>query len=234
MRVLDLDLDFFLSDCCPLAAPGARPDEGCAAAWEAERVDAFLQAHCGLHKERPLPGRIFDTHDQALDFWQQMMESGRLSAPFTVVHVDAHADLAIGPPGPDFVLKAVLTKDVSSRPALASYRSGKKLDEANYLLFALGFRWIDDLTLVRIERSKPDIPPVLRSGENALRLASDIARLMEAKHGREPSVPLHVVDDWRAYRGGAFDFITLARSPRYAPRSADALVPVIQAYIDPQ
>ena len=26
MRVLDIDLDFFLADCCPLAEPGERPE----------------------------------------------------------------------------------------------------------------------------------------------------------------------------------------------------------------
>ncbi|MBQ2991211.1 MAG: hypothetical protein IJD60_07955 [Clostridia bacterium] len=29
MRVLDLDMDFFLSGPCPLAMPGERPDEAC-------------------------------------------------------------------------------------------------------------------------------------------------------------------------------------------------------------
>ena len=73
------------------------------------------------------------------------MQRGELSAPFDVVHVDTHSDLAFGPPGTDFVLKAVLTRRPDARAALEAYRAGKKLDEANYLLFALAFRWISRL-----------------------------------------------------------------------------------------
>lgn len=232
MKVLDLDLDFFLSDCCPLAAPGERPDETCANAWAPEAVRAYLEDHCGLSLQQPVPGRIFETHDGALDFWQEMLSQGRLRAPFEVVHVDAHSDLAIGRPGPDFVLKAVLTRPVEKRPSIEAYRTGRKLDEANYLLFALAFHWIDDLTLVRMARSRPDIPSVIRSrGNDVVFLTSDIARLMEDKLGPEPLIPLHVYDDCETYHGGGFDFVTLAHSPRYAPRSADRLIDVIRPYL---
>ena len=63
MRVLDLDMDFFLSGPCPLATPGERPDEACAQAWSEEEVVWFLEEQCGLSAERPVPGAIFDTHD---------------------------------------------------------------------------------------------------------------------------------------------------------------------------
>ena len=65
-----------------------------------------------------VPGMIFDTHDKALDFWLARMQCGELNAPFDVVHVDTHSDLAFGPPGTDFVLKAVLTADPTRAPRL--------------------------------------------------------------------------------------------------------------------
>lgn len=231
MRVLDLDLDFFLSDCCPLAPMGERPLESCAVPWTQEAVRDFLEKRCGLSCARPTPGRIFDTHDKALDFWQEQMESGRLRAPFSVVHVDAHADLAIGRPGPDFVLKAVLTRSPRSRAAIADYRKGRKLDEANYLLFALAFRWIDALTLVRNPRSKPDIPAVIWEDEKTIRLRSDISTLMEGANGREPSIPFTVFDDYTRFAMEGFDFVTLAHSPRYAPASADKLLHIVGNYL---
>lgn len=104
MRVLDLDMDFFLSDPCPLAPLGQRPDESCAKVWRDEDVVRFLEEQCGLSTEHPVPGAIFDTHDKALDFWAARVADGRLATPFEVVHVDTHSDLAFGPPGTNFVL----------------------------------------------------------------------------------------------------------------------------------
>ena len=154
MKVLDLDMDFFLTDACPLAPLGKRPPEDCAEPYSDEQVIRFLEMQCGLSRAHPVPGMIFDTHDKALDFWLARMQCGELSAPFDVVHVDTHSDLAFGPPGTDFVLKAVLTRRPDARAALGAYRAGRKLDEANYLLFALAFRWISRLTYVRNPKSR--------------------------------------------------------------------------------
>ena len=38
MRVLDIDLDFFLADCCEPAPAGARPDAAGHEPWQAEKV----------------------------------------------------------------------------------------------------------------------------------------------------------------------------------------------------
>ncbi len=96
MQVLDLDLDFFLTDCCPLAKRGERPDPSCAKPWEKEAVIEYLEHNLGLDKKRPIPGVITETHDGALRFWKHCMETDLISKPFSVVHVDAHADLGIG------------------------------------------------------------------------------------------------------------------------------------------
>lgn len=125
MKVLDLDMDFFLTDACPLAPLGERPPESCARPYGDEQVIAFLEEQCGLSRAHPVPGRIFDTHDKALDFWLAQMEAGKLQPPFDVVHVDTHSDLAFGPPGTDFVLKAVLTRNPRARATLGAYREGK-------------------------------------------------------------------------------------------------------------
>ena len=146
-----------------------------------------------------MPGRIFGTHDKALDFWLAQMEAGKLQPPFDVVHVDTHSDLAFGPPGTDFVLKAVLTRNPRARATLGAYREGKKLDEANYLLFALAFRWISRLAYVRNPKSHQDIPARLLDAEGNIRLQSDISVLMEAMNGREPTIPFGVFDDYRQF-----------------------------------
>ena len=175
-----------------------------------------------------MPGAIFETHDQALDFWAARMAEGRLTAPFEVVHVDTHSDLAFGPPGPDFVLKAVLTRHPKSRAAIDAYRAGVKLDEANYLLFALAFRWISRLTYVRNPRSRQDVPARLLNPGGDLHLRSDVSALMEGINGMEPVVPFDVIDDYRAFRRTGYDFVTMAQSPRYAPRSADRIMRLLR------
>ena len=100
MRVLDIDLDFFLAGCCTLADKGRRPELFGHEPWESGRVRRFLEGNCGLSKDRPIPGRIFETHDSALELWRDMLEAKRLTAPFDVTHIDAHSDLGIGYPGP--------------------------------------------------------------------------------------------------------------------------------------
>ena len=230
MKVLDLDMDFFLTDACPLARLGERPDERCAQPYPDDEVVRFLEQQCGLSREHPLPGAIFDTHDKALDFWQARLADGSLRAPFDVTHVDTHSDLAFGPPGTDFVLKAVLTRAPEKRPTLTAYRSGVKLDEANYLLFALAFRWVSRLTYVRNPKSRQDVPPRLLE-DGHIRLRSDIAALMEGVNGREPSIPFEAIDDYRSFRETGFDFVTLAQSPRYAPASADRIMALVRPYI---
>lgn len=231
MRVLDLDMDFFLSGPCPLAPLGQRPDESCASVWSDEEIVRFLEEQCGLSSEQPVPGAIFDTHDKALDYWQARLDEGKLQAPFEVVHVDTHSDLAFGPPGTGYVLNVVLSRLPEQRADIALYRKGVELDEANYLLFALAFRWISRLSYVRNPKSHQDIPAQLLDGEGNIHLRSFISQMMEGKNGREPVIPFDVYDDYRQFRQTGYDFVTMAQSPRYAPRSADRIMEIVGRYV---
>lgn len=238
MRVLDIDLDFFLADCCELAEIGQRPPLAGHEPWEEGRVRAFLETNCGLSRNRPIPGRVFETHDDALLFWDELIKSGKLRVPFSVTHVDAHSDLGIGKPGPGFVLNSVITLDPAIRADIPRYYRMRQLDEANYLLFALAFRWVDALENVRNPRSRPDIPSFAiknDAGEyESIRLSSFASKLFEGKNGAEPAVRFSVFGDPTGYRADCgFDFISLAVSPRYAPKEADALVSVVSDYMDP-
>ena len=163
------------------------------------------------------------------------MQSGILSKPFGAVHVDTHSDLGIGKPGPGFVLNNVLGIPPQKRDDIQNYYAQKQLDEANYLLFALAFRWIDSLTLVRNPFSRQDYPSfVVREDENCrpIRLQSFVSRLFESTYGAEPSVPLRIFEDPMQFRSAEpFVCMNLACSPRYAPREADTLIPVIAEYM---
>ena len=206
MKVLDLDMDFFLTDACPLAPLGERPSETCAEPYRDEQIIRFLEEQCGLSRERPVPGAIFDTHDKALDFWLARMQKGELNAPFDVVHVDTHSDLAFGPPGTDFVLKAVLTRRPDARAALDAYRA-------------------------RNPKSHQDIPGQLLDSDGNIHLRSAISALMEAANGREPTIPFEVFDDYTQFHETGYDFVTMAQSPRYAPASADRIMRLLEPYL---
>ena len=237
-HILDIDLDFFLADCCPLAELGERPCLSGHEPWEAESVRNFLESNLGLSRENRVRGRIFETHDSALCFWRELIARGELKAPFSVTHIDAHSDLGIGYPGPGFVLCSVITTPLEKRVDLERYYAMHELDEANYLLFALGFRWICELENVRNPRSREDVPKeILKFNENGercgIRLESFASRLFEAKNGAEPTLSYREYRDPFAYTAHSrFDFMSLAISPRYAPREADALVEVIREYMD--
>lgn len=235
MWVLDLDLDFFLDNCCPLAPKGERPSSICANPWTEREVVSFLENGLGLDTAHPIPGRITETHDGALAFWKERMDAGSLKRPFSVVHVDAHADLGIGRPGPGFVLNNVLGIPPEERDDYARYYAQKQLDEANYLLFALAFRWIDRLTLVRDPFSRPDLPPFCEKtgeGYRPIRLRSFVSALFENRYGAEPEIPLTVYNDPVSVRfREPFACMNLAISPRYAPKEADSLLPVIARYM---
>ena len=184
MRVLDIDLDFFLADCCPLAPYGERPSLPGHEPWPEAEVDRFLRENCGLSAAHPIPGRVFDTHDRALCFWEEKLREGRLTAPFHVTHVDAHSDLGIGDPGPGYVLYNVLAMQPEKRLQLDSFYAQRKLDEANYLLFALAMRRISSLDNVRNPRSRPDIPQALcPESSDTIRLCSLTSQLFEKQNG---------------------------------------------------
>lgn len=236
MKVLDFDLDFFLADCCELALPGERPELLGHEPWSEEKVRDFLEKNCGLNKNKRLPGRVFETHDLALLFWEELIQNGKLTLPFDVTHVDAHSDLGIGKPGPAFVLNSVLPLETAKRVDIERYYAMQQLDEANYLLFAIAFRWISSLENVRNPKSRRDIPEfafmdAAKGSYSHIKLSSFVSRLYERQNGEEPLVPFTVFDDWREYSGEGFDYVSVAVSPRYSPKEADKLLPIIAEYI---
>lgn len=230
MRVLDIDLDFFLNDCCPLAPVGERPSLEGHEPWDGTDVIDFLENNCGIKKA--IPGRIFETHDSALRFWLELMEKEKLSAPFHVTHVDAHSDLGIGKPGPGYVLNTVLAMSIDQRRKIKKYYEQKQLDEANYLLFAIGMRLVYSLDNVRNPNSRPDIPPFASEKSGTIQLSSFSSKFFEEKNGTEPTVAFNVYDNYKDFIATEpYDFISVAISPRYSPVEADALLPILSDYI---
>ena len=56
MRVLDLDMDFFLTGVCELAPRGARPSLREARPWAEADVRAFWKRTAAFRGKNPIPG----------------------------------------------------------------------------------------------------------------------------------------------------------------------------------
>lgn len=59
MRVLDIDLDFFLADCCEPAPAGARPDAAGHEPWQAEKVRGVFGKKLRIGYEKKNSGKGF-------------------------------------------------------------------------------------------------------------------------------------------------------------------------------
>ena len=94
-------------------------------------------------------------------------------------------------------------------------------------------RRISSLDNVRNPRSRADIPQVLLDADGNIHLNSLTAQMFAAKKRRRADRTLPRVRRLPRFPrgGGEYDFVTLAISPRYAPKEADGLVEVVGEYI---
>jgi hypothetical protein len=240
MRVLDLDLDFFLDDAAMWRSRGdGRLDDADFRVWPLEDALAFLVDRCGLTGRRS--GFVVEHHGELFACWRSALDAGLLRAPFHVTHVDAHADLGEGDLGHRHLLGDLLFREPAER-----LHPGEHLQDSNYLAFAVGCRWLSDLDYVTnchpiFDDDPRDVPALLmenfdpRAGHLELPAiareqfdAYEPFRLPTVTR-RDPRVPLRRVP-WRDYQASApFDLVCLARSPEYTPASADALFDEIHA-----
>ena len=99
MRVLDLDMDYFMIEIAntPFSCKERLAEEDYGnSVWSAEEVRQFLEQNLGLSKAHKIPGRIVSGHNESLFFWEELINSKKLSDSFDVVHVDSHAELGLG------------------------------------------------------------------------------------------------------------------------------------------
>jgi hypothetical protein len=152
-----------------------------------------------------------------------------------VTHVDAHSDLGIGHPGPGYVVYNVLSLPPKRRLEFDRFYRERKLDEANYLLFALAARIVGSLENVRRPFSRKDVPAQILTPDGAhIRLPQSFPDLFERINGPEPLVPYKEYKEDGSFTAAApYDFMSLAISPRYAPQAADGLIPVFKEYMRP-
>jgi UPF0489 domain len=259
-RVLDIDLDFFVfGTAYPPAKSRCRLSSDEYEVWPIDSALEFLASHCGL--TGPLPGCAVERHDAVFFKWRGAIDAGVLAPQFHVTHVDAHADLGAGDNGYDYLLTELLHRPVEHRhhPRLADEDGWGGMGEGNYLAFAIACRWLSDLNYVIGGRHQVNIEvgaplkgrptdlmrllmedfdldagalrfPVLDPKDLAVN-RTDSARLRPLAW--EPRVPFAYMYGQDFQASQPFDFIYLARSPRYTPGTADDIYDAIyERFID--
>lgn len=242
--VLDLDLDFFLED-RPTYSERGRPRNNLP--WREADFCTFLEDRCGLSASDPVPGCVFKSHDTAFTVWRDLLVPQLGSAPFRVVHVDAHADLGSSIYYKRAVLEYLSGTILPLRPDLRGNpaRSPGSLWETNYLLFAVACRWIAGITYVtRPDWNHRDFPKFfVRTDEHGdyvelvefapsafrpgTRFRFDSAERLSV----EPRVRIETVSGEEFVAPGHFQFASLAVSPNYTPREADVLARCFARYV---
>lgn len=235
LRVLDLDLDFFLYETAHWRADEERLDSSEFPPWDLSDAISFLENRCRLSTR--LPGFVVENHGELFRLWRESVQTGRFNAPFHVTHVDAHADLGLGDSGYVDLMADLLYREPEDRLEPREGEGG--LGDGNYLAFSIACRWLSGLTYVYNDGGGGDLMTYHLEGfdPNASCIQLKAMRKPEIEkllgllvRGEgiqvdrlEPAIPFAHLN-WRNFEADQpFDFICLARSPSYTPAEADVI-----------
>lgn len=251
MKILDLDLDYFLdvpvNNRCHKSDERVTDPDCINSVWSEERVREYLEEKLGLSKVHKIKGRIVKGHNESLFFWQELIENSLLTTPFSVVHIDSHADMGCGSMGLIFVLDELIFCQQNIRPRCCSNFevNGRfyDIDIGDYLLFAIAFGWIADITYCANPNNDPgDIPPqILRKKLPDYKFEVPITstiklRPLESEQQNnidESEVQLRILPKIENVNyDGDFNYVVLAQSPNYTPKESDYILDIFREYID--
>jgi hypothetical protein len=230
MRFLDLDLDFFLNKNTYRSSHQSGRLDSEYRPWSVPRVRRFLEDRCSLSPDNPARGTVVESHEEVLDIWRALIESGRLKAPFEVIHIDAHPDLWVG--GGMYLTPECLHIDPARGLALLKT---KPIHSGNYLTFALAYGWLESLVWIPLLKHGADIPEwdadaravMLHFYKEPGEPAPEEAPAAE----NDRSIPFRIIP-WNKFKTReVFDYVALSKSPGFTPQESDRLVSVIQGYM---
>lgn len=243
MRVLSIDTDFFLDNLTTVGAPtGSRLPLETHKPWISHDVRRFLAETLLLPEGVHVPGWAVDSHDDLFRRWHAAILAGTLTVPFDLVHVDAHSDLGVDVAGSrHFVATELLDLPLEERVAACLPR----LVQGNFVLLALACRWLSSFTFIRHPNWVGDYPDEVIVWKND-RAAGLKARKIGAAEWSstlmthcypaiqpEPTIPLFTHDPQTAPPQGGWDFIGVARSPRFTPAAADKVFRLLRSHVAP-
>ena len=231
MRFLDLDLDFFLNKNAYYSGSNSGRLGAEYKPWSGPRVQHFLEERCSLSSDTPVPGRTIESHDRVIDFWHILIESGSLSVPFEVIHVDAHPDLSAR--GGLHLASGLLF--MGSESELALFKE-EHVHSGNYLTFAIACGWIASLVWVPLRKTLTKLPNYYDdAGHGQIQLKDNKAgeflkgnfTVVERKGG----IPFKIIH-WSKFKTNeTFDYMALSKSPNFTPPESDSLIAIIELYM---
>ena len=228
MLFLDIDLDFFLSKNAYFSGTAGIRLGRIYKPWSVANVKYFLENRCGLSIDVPVKGRIIDTHDGIINFWHTLIDSGELTVPFGVTHVDAHPDLLIG--GGIHLTSDLLR--INSGLINATLKN-KHIHSGNYLTFAIAYGWVGSLLWVFLRRNY--IGPLGWDGDArsiSVQINERRPPLQDSSEVETERVIPFMALPWQSFvTKKRFNYIVLSRSPDFTPPESDRLVSVIEMYM---
>jgi UPF0489 domain len=239
---LNLDLDAFLNDVADWISGDERRDPKHYKPWTEAEVRSFLEKQCHLSASRRIPGRCVVHHDEAFDFWRELV--ARHQTQIDLVHVDAHADLGKGDRSWLHMIRRHLHLPVDQRGNPP--RGSDYLNPGSYVAYALAARWIASMVYVHHPEGGMDIPSIyLENNDPSVSGRLQLkAYSKDFKPGSvypppaneatrpEPIVPLKQVPIAQFEADKTFQYALLAQSPGFTPPTSDALIPIFRDYID--
>ena len=264
MKVLDLDMDYFMTLIAskPFSCKERLEEEDYGnSVWAADKVRQFLERNLGLSKKHKIPGKIVSGHDEALFFWEKLINSKMLSDPFDVVHIDSHADLGLGVSSWNFLQSEFLEFSVESRRKIREYKfcdEMKKINIGDYLLWAIAYKMVSSITYCANPHGDGNdyVWHTLKDFHEEHIGDEPIKNYIQLKYNKEMKMPeFDSSDEYkRKYLQGAikdpevelliiptiesvsfdgdFDYAVMAQSPNYTPASADYILDIFREYIE--
>jgi len=244
MRILDIDLDFFLNELSLPNGSTERWDPGNILPWDVKEVVNFLENQCGLSKNDLIEGRIVTQHHEAFCFWRELIEKDILKTPFEIVHIDAHADLGTGDGSGKYITEQLLHMSFDER-MYPNVEETFGLYETNYLIFAVACRWVSGITYVSHPMWENDLCwyhwkdydettgflQLKKYNPGGFQRVSNKPEDRPIPIELEPAVPFERIDRFEYHNSEKFSFIVLSHSPAYTPPDSDKLIPAIKEYI---
>lgn len=235
-RILDVDLDFFVQPVAHFRNLDdlSRLSDDEYDVWSLDEVSAFLTEQCGLRA--PLPGWAIERHGEAFQLWEQAVNAGSIEAPFSVTHVDAHADLGLGESNYVEIMSELMFMPVEQRAEAA-----ERVTDGSYLAYACAAGWVADLTYVHNTEKCKDINHYHMKNWDPEEEALQLKAIKQAQlsgviwtppeerpvEHLGPEIPFQRMY-WRDFQAnGLFDAMVICRSPNFTPPAADQIYDMI-------
>jgi UPF0489 domain len=232
----------FFERCCAFNSGSERRDPAYYKPWTEAEIRAFLEKQCHLNTSHRIPGRFVVLHDEAFDFWKELVAKHRTQ--IDLVHVDAHADLGLGDASWLNIITQVLHLPVEQRAD--PLRGSRNLNPGSYVAYALAARWIASMIYVHHPHFGNDIPRMyfenndpsvsgrlqLKAYSKDFKPGLDYPPAVNKATSFEPIVPLKQVPIAQFEADKPFQYALLAQSPGFTPPTSDALIAVFRDYID--